>query len=43
MNIKTKNNYNKSNKMWLKVLSMAEGNICIAEPNLEVLALTKIK
>ena len=29
--------------MWLKVFSMAEGNICIAEPNLEVLALTKIK
>ena len=41
--IKKKNNYNNSNKIWVKVFSMSEGNTCIAEPNLEVLPLTKIK
>ena len=28
--------------MWVKVFSMSEGNTYIAEPNLEVLLLTKI-
>ena len=28
--------------MWVKVFSMSEGDTCIAEPNLEVLPLTKI-
>ena len=44
-NIKTKikNNCNNSNRMQVKVFSMSESNTCIAEPNLQVLPLTKIK